>query len=931
MPKIALTGGAYQSRSVVANAQRAVNLYPEKNPEDAPFPFTHYPTPGLTVYQGPVTQGTARGIYRATDGNLYVVVGSKFCKVQTNGSLTYSVIGTISSLLTPVSMVDNGLCLVIVDGTSTGGWVYDLSGTGSFGPIVDPAFLGGTIVDYVDTFFLFNRPGTNQWYYSLSNATYAMLALGGVATVSVTAEGSGYPLGQQYRFTSANISTTTLTGGGSGAVASIIFQGGSVAGVNTIASGSGYNVGDTITVTGYGQITGGTFTGGSGYTNGSYVAVPLSGGTGHGSGALVDVVVSGGAVTSVIINSIGTRTGVGYQVGDSMQILVPGGGSGANFTVSTVVSTGTGAVIQITGVIGGVPTTTTVTQTGSNYPYGPCPVQTYTNIPATATGLSSGATLNITTGPAPGNNADYSAVVTSATVNTPGTGYAVGTVFGITLGGMITGLSIPTAGTGYTNGTYVGITLIGGSGSGAVAEVVIASGAVSSVTVQGPNSNCGAMYVVGDVLTFTLPDGLGSGATLTVSSVAAGTGAQFTVTAVSSTGFNPLNIAAKTGFADKIVTMAVMHREIWLIGELTTEIWYDVGAADFTFGIMPGTFIEHGCAAPYSIAKQDLNLFWLANDKQGNCLVLMGAGYAVRRISTHAIEYAIRQYSTISDAVGFTYQQDGHVFYVLNFPTADATWVYDVNTELWHQRMSLVPGDATYHMHPGYMGAFALNKNFVLNYSTGILSYYDQTQYLENGYPVQRIRGFPHIQNDGKKIFYTSFIADIEAGAPFAPTVPLATSNDNIAFNVTSVESIALIVGAHVDFLISATNGANSTLNVNSYGAQPLIDINGNALGAGVLTANNQIGATWTGTGWQVISVAQVPLTQQMSLRWSDDRGVTFGNNIEQTMGNTGQFRTSVKWNRLGRSRDRVFELSWSTNAKSALNGAFVQVAESEA
>jgi hypothetical protein len=50
------------------------------------------------------------------------------------------------------------------------------------------------------------------------------------------------------------------------------------------------------------------------------------------------------------------------------------------------------------------------------------------------------------------------------------------------------------------------------------------------------------------------------------------------------------------------------------------------------------------------------------------------------------LEYAIQSYGNITDAIGYTYQQDGHPFYVLIFPSAEATWVYDVSTQLWHER-----------------------------------------------------------------------------------------------------------------------------------------------------------------------------------------------------------------------------------------------------
>ena len=60
----------------------------------------------------------------------------------------------------------------------------------------------------------------------------------------------------------------------------------------------------------------------------------------------------------------------------------------------------------------------------------------------------------------------------------------------------ITTLGTVTGGSGYTNGTYLNVALTGGAGSGAVANIVVAGGIVTSVTlVQG-----GSSYIVGNTL-----------------------------------------------------------------------------------------------------------------------------------------------------------------------------------------------------------------------------------------------------------------------------------------------------------------------------------------------------------------------------------------------------------------------------------------------
>lgn len=149
---------------------------------------------------------------------------------------------------------------------------------------------------------------------------------------------------------------------------------------------------------------------------------------------------------------------------------------------------------------------------------------------------------------------------------------------------------------------------------------------------------------------------------------------------------SPLDFASAEGSPDGIVALNVDHRECWVFGTDSIEVWYDAGLQDFPLQRIQGAFNEIGCVAAFSVAKMDNGLFWLGTDARGQGIVYRANGYTGKRISTHAVEYAIAQYGNISDAVAYTYQQEGHSFYVISFPTGNATWVYDVATEAWHER-----------------------------------------------------------------------------------------------------------------------------------------------------------------------------------------------------------------------------------------------------
>jgi hypothetical protein len=313
---------------------------------------------------------------------------------------------------------------------------------------------------------------------------------------------------------------------------------------------------------------------------------------------------------------------------------------------------------------------------------------------------------------------------------------------------------------------------------------------------------------------------------------------QFYISLFDDVTFDPLDIASKSTYSDNLVTLAVMHREIWLFGELTTEVWYNTGASDFTFGRMPGVFIEHGCAAKHSVAKIDLALFWLGKDLQGQNVVFAGRNYVAERISTHSIEQEFAKYSRIDDAIGFSYQQGGHAFYVLTFPTANATWCFDVVTQQWHQR-AFLEADGTLSRHRSNCYSFNAGRCLVGDWETGMVYALDQNAHTDNGVTIEYIRAFPHILGaDGNRVLFRQFIADMEVG-----------------------------------------NGLPDD------SAEP-----------------------------------------EIRLRWSDDRGRSWGNYVQGSLGKVGEYLTSIQFQRLGYARDRVFELSWSAPVKTALNGAWVDV-----
>lgn len=248
---------------------------------------------------------------------------------------------------------------------------------------------------------------------------------------------------------------------------------------------------------------------------------------------------------------------------------------------------------------------------------------------------------------------------------------------------------------------------------------------------------------------------------------------------------DPLDFASAEGSPDGLVALIIDHREAWLFGANSVEVWYDAGLADFPLQRIQGAFNEIGCAAPYSVAKLDNGIFWLGADARGRGIVYRANGYTGQRISTHAVEWQIQQYGNLSDAIGYTYQQDGHSFYVLIFPQANTTWVYDVATGAWHERASWTNNEFTRHRSNCQM---SFNNEIVVgDYETGKLYAFDLDTFADNGEVQKWLRSWralPTGQNTLKRTTQHSLQLDCEAGVGLSvgqgndPQVMLRWSDD---------------------------------------------------------------------------------------------------------------------------------------------------------
>lgn len=250
----------------------------------------------------------------------------------------------------------------------------------------------------------------------------------------------------------------------------------------------------------------------------------------------------------------------------------------------------------------------------------------------------------------------------------------------------------------------------------------------------------------------------------------------YTPNSTYTTVFNASNFALKDGATDRLVTLMESKEELWLIGEKTTEIWYDAGGQFFAFARLVSTMLQVGCSAKHSVARfssvgQD-GLIWFGRSDRGENVIVRTRGFEAQVVSTPAVSDEIATYAKIDDATGYTYQEDGHEFYVLTFPSADQTWVYDGSTDMWHKRASYDPYSDRFHRHRSSCFLNFQNQRLVGDYQNGAVYQLTRTAFTDAGWPLLALRRTPHVWDGGarERVFMASL--QIE----FAPGVGTPTS-----------------------------------------------------------------------------------------------------------------------------------------------------------
>lgn len=349
------------------------------------------------------------------------------------------------------------------------------------------------------------------------------------------------------------------------------------------------------------------------------------------------------------------------------------------------------------------------------------------------------------------------------------------TVSAVTSGTLKIGQTIE--GSGVTDGTI--ITAFGTGSGGAGTYTVSASQTVSSTTIyalnwtvlpatDGPFQGGGTVDITDNYFVYNKPDSQLWAASDLLSPIT-----------------DPLSFASKDGSPDDLVSIIVDRREVYLLGEMSSEVWINSGAVPFPFTRIPGTSTQQGIAAQYSMSRMGNSFAYVSKNNRGEAMVVRMNGYFPERISTHAVETTLVN-QNVSNAIAWTYQLEGHEVYVVTFPsigTNGLTWAYDNTTGLWHKWLYR-NNQNEYERHRGNCCAFFNQQVLVGDYENGKIYQLSRNFYTDDGQPIRRIRRAPHITTDLQRQYFHELQIQFQPGVGLStgqgqdPQAMLRWSND---------------------------------------------------------------------------------------------------------------------------------------------------------
>lgn len=256
-----------------------------------------------------------------------------------------------------------------------------------------------------------------------------------------------------------------------------------------------------------------------------------------------------------------------------------------------------------------------------------------------------------------------------------------------------------------------------------------------------------------------------------------------------------LNFFSAESLPDEINWIVTTEDQIWLGGPDSTEVWYDSGDADNPFQRVPGGVIYSGSPFPHTALRLDNSVWWVEQDKDGRGIVRRSNGFTPIRVSTSDVERFIGE---ASELTAYSYQEEGHTFYVLN--SESGTRAFDLKTQEWHDRAWLNRNTGVQERQRQEFHAFVYGQHMCGDYETGAIYRQGLDLFTDAGQEIRRVRRSARLNTGGNWAQIGEVWFDFETGVGLDgsgqgtdPLVMVRGAPEGVQFDVERTEKLGAI------------------------------------------------------------------------------------------------------------------------------------------
>jgi hypothetical protein len=215
--------------------------------------------------------------------------------------------------------------------------------------------------------------------------------------------------------------------------------------------------------------------------------------------------------------------------------------------------------------------------------------------------------------------------------------------------------------------------------------------------------------------------------------------------------WDSLDVISAEALPDEVVAMVAFGRQVFVQGASSFQQFWNSGDASRPFVPVDGSTVEVGCIAPASVAKDEAGVYWLGGDERGGPRVYRASGGQVGPVSTPALDSAMTGSNgepayVLEDAQGYTFRMDGHVYYVLTFPSSKKTWVYDAVAQAWSEYLEWTDGE--WFRHRSNCAIFAFGRQLIGDFANGKIYELSPNVYDNDGAPLRALRSTAYLAKD---------------------------------------------------------------------------------------------------------------------------------------------------------------------------------------